>query len=242
MESKCTVLFLDEIDAIGKSRRGGSEGTDDSCSRRVLAELLMQLNKIADPPPNPNTGRPNDYDGEGINSIGSANPKRVDSFENEQDQPVRVIVVAATNRPDDCDPALLRRFGIKIHVNLPNKSDRKRILKKLLKDIDHEITNAELSNFAGGLEGWSGSELESLAREATMAPVRECIRAAARQKSKLGRPVYPCFRSSFEGAAEDPQQQARDCLLKGFEVSSDCPITYNPVAVSCKANLSFFVQ
>ena len=234
MESKCAVIFMDEIDSIGQSREGPGS-SDESCSRRVLAELLMQLNKVSDPS---HFVTPEELDGcndTDYESIGGESRDRSPCLSSEEaNSHVRVIVVAATNRPDDCDSALLRRFGIKIHLKLPTKSDRKRILKKLLKGITHDITQAELSNLAVALEGWSGADLESLAREATMGPVRECIRAAARKK-RLARRVansrqyeQGLFFGSMKsggGHAPDPQQQAKACLMEGFEVRSDVVVT-----------------
>jgi SpoVK/Ycf46/Vps4 family AAA+-type ATPase len=47
LESKCAVIFFDEIDALGQSRDGSRGGEGDGCSRRVLAELLLQLTFVA---------------------------------------------------------------------------------------------------------------------------------------------------------------------------------------------------
>ena len=179
---------------------------------RVLAELLLQLNKISDQASMEEEPEVVDVFGgeEHDDSSSHVAASEVDSGGSTQ---VRVIVVAATNRPDDCDPALLRRFGIRVHVQLPGKTDRRRLLKKLLKDIEHTISKRELSDLALSLEGWSGSEIENLTREAAMAPVRECIRLAARKKRLArGQKGYP-------GSDADPHRQARDCLLEGFSVS-----------------------
>lgn len=220
MESKCTVLFLDEIDAIGQSRGGSASGGEDSCSRRVLAELLMQLNKISDPSSVLDSDISDPYDADDDESVGGQSQERAHLPEGgeETSSQFRVIVAAATNRKEDCDPALLRRFGIQIHVKLPTASDRRRILKKLLKDVSHKVAKKELTDLAGALEGWSGSDLESLAREAAMAPVRECIRAAARQK-RLARLLSSDPNGNLKRQSIDPHQQARVCLLEGFQVS-----------------------
>mgnify|MGYP000036760342 CR=1 FL=1 len=159
MESKCTVLFFDEIDALGQSRGGGREqssggGAGESCSRRVLAELLIQLNQISNPGP-PSVLEPSECErGSDENASGEIGTEAANIASG------KVIVVAATNRPSDCDPALLRRFGIRVHVGLPKDVDRRRILKRLLKGISHSISKVELSDLALALEGWSGSELE----------------------------------------------------------------------------------
>ena len=61
---------------------------------------------------------------------------------------VRIIVVAATNRPEDCDPALLRRFAVRVFVGPPTRRDRKKILSKFLSDVEHRITPSHLEEIA----------------------------------------------------------------------------------------------
>lgn len=99
----------------------------------------------------------------------------------------RVIVVAATNRPEDCDPALLRRFAVRVFVGLPTLRDRKRIIRRLLKGIDHSLTSSDLMQLANVTDGYSGSDLESLTKEAVMAPIRDCLRDAALLKAQARR-------------------------------------------------------
>ena len=82
----------------------------------------------------------------------------------ERKSKARVIVIAATNRPEDCDPALLRRFAVRVLIGLPTQRDRKRMVRRLLLNIDHNITSKELDDIAIATEGWSGSDLESLSR------------------------------------------------------------------------------
>lgn len=184
MESKCTVVFFDEIDALGRSRVDeGSEGVSqsggDHSSRRLLAELLIQMTKLSNM--NGEDGGESedgdDYDAYCDDS--SFAPSTMSTagsegfgFMNERTQTrnagdevskvsskARVIVVAATNRPEDCDPALLRRFAVRVLVGLPTKNDRKKIIKLLLKDVDHDVTADQLDAIADATEGWSGSDL-----------------------------------------------------------------------------------
>lgn len=229
MESKCAVLFFDEIDALGLSRgdsgqeQGGSGS--DNCSRRILAELLIQLNLIANPSSVESTSNSSSVvAGEGAMKNSAANSHL--GIAQQQEEPaaenrsnVRVVVVAATNRQNDCDPALLRRFGIRVHVGLPDARDRRRVLHRLLKGVEHSMTNESLQGIADTLEGYSGSDLECLTREAAMAPVRECIRAAALKKRQARKSEQSGGDSSREGDAKrtDPHQQARDSLLSGFQ-------------------------
>ena len=109
----------------------------------------------------------------------------------------RVLVIAATNRPEDCDPALLRRFGIRLKVGLPSCRDRKKMFTKHLSGIEHILSTSDLHNMALSTEGWSGSDIESLAREAAMAPVRECLQIAAIQRRRNSREEVGRGQSSF---------------------------------------------
>ncbi|KAL7460191.1 hypothetical protein ACHAXS_000654 [Conticribra weissflogii] len=132
----------------------------------------------------------------------------------------RVIVVAATNRPEDCDPALLRRFAVRVLVGLPSRKDRKNIIKRLLADVDHTITTSQLDGLALATEGWSGSDLESMTREAVMAPVRECLRCAAILKKKSTKLLQRSGSDSSQAQAQqrtiDANKAAREALLNSF--------------------------
>jgi SpoVK/Ycf46/Vps4 family AAA+-type ATPase len=233
MDSKCAVLFFDEIDALGQSRSGISASHPeqssgaDPCSRRVLAELLIQLNRI-------NSSNDNKKDNQDSfqsveNGSTSLDTETVDTtYENEPFSDsaegntglrVRVIVVAATNRPEDCDPALVRRFSVRVMVGLPLQRDRKKILNRYLTDIENSISSEQLDDLALATEGWSGSDLESLTREAAMAPVRECIRSAALLKRRTPQREQRGGDSSgqnddFTGSAI--REKARENLLEQF--------------------------
>ncbi|KAL7435439.1 hypothetical protein ACHAXM_006170 [Skeletonema potamos] len=186
MESKCTVIFFDEIDALGRSRvdegnGGESKSGGDHSSRRVLAELLIQMTDLSSMNGEDDGGESEcdeDYDGYcddnsfACQSTLSGSEVVVachDGNLNERSQALnagdkvrttpRVIVIAATNRPEDCDPALLRRFAVRVLVGLPTKKDRKKIIKRLLKDVDHTVTADQLDELADATEGWSGSDL-----------------------------------------------------------------------------------
>lgn len=200
VESKCAILFFDEIDALGQSRGGPSHGDQgspsDPSSRRVLAELLIQLNRInvtrgrGGGIPNSNMSSTSyiaDESWDGRDDISSCS---IPSDDPNKSHP-RIVVVAATNRPEDCDPALLRRFAVRVMVDLPTNRDRKKILKRFLMGIQHSISKEELDQLSMRTEGWTGSDLESLTREAAMAPVRECIRVAAVMKRRNARKESP---------------------------------------------------
>ena len=128
------ILFIDEIDAVGKSRSSGLVSNDER--DQTLNSLLVEM------------------DGFGTNS--------------------RIIVIAATNRADILDKALLRpgRFDRQIAVGLPDLIGRKQILDVHTKDIPID-ESVNLENIARGTSGFSGAELANLVNEATIFASRD---------------------------------------------------------------------
>ena len=128
------LVFIDEIDAVGRSRGHGLGGGNDE-REQTLNALLVEM----------------------------------DGFDSQEG----TIIIAATNRPDVLDPALLRpgRFDRQITVNLPDVRGREEILKvhgkkvKLGKEVD-------LSVIARGTPGYSGAELANLLNEAALLSAR----------------------------------------------------------------------
>lgn len=135
------IIFIDELDALGKARGMGLTGGHDE-REQTLNQLLVEM----------------------------------DGF----DPTVGVILMAATNRPEILDPALLRpgRFDRHILVDRPDKIGREEILRVHLKNIvvDHEV-NVEI--IAGMTPGFVGADLANLANEAALLAVR-------RNKDKVG--------------------------------------------------------
>jgi SpoVK/Ycf46/Vps4 family AAA+-type ATPase len=213
LESKCAVVFFDEIDALGQSREDRGSGEGEGCSRRVLAELLMVMSEITD----------------------RKNQAPVDDFEAGKDDDVdvsidtilgtvehaRIIVVAATNRIHDLDPALKRRFGVQLPIDPPGTRERKEMLLRQLDGIDYVISNDTMNYFSGWLEGWTGSSLSSLVREAAMTPIRECLRKAAKMRKHPTRPNVQCGgdTSGQEDSAgpTDPDLDAKTYLMNAIK-------------------------
>lgn len=213
LESKCAVVFFDEIDALGQSRADRGSGEGEGCSRRVLAELLMQFNSIADQ---------NDRRSERHSSVEDDNDGASSQCSSSLVAGVRrVIIVAATNRPEDCDGALLRRFGIRLNVGPPTKRDRKKMLLHHLSDIENTVSQEHLNDIVNVTQGWSGSDIESMTREAAMAPVRECLRAAAvwRKRAANQQQCGGDVSGQEDPPAQppDPDMEARNLLLSGFQ-------------------------
>lgn len=128
------LIFIDEIDAVGRQRGAGLGGGHDE-REQTLNQLLTEM------------------DGFGANE--------------------GIIVIAATNRPDVLDPALLRpgRFDRQVTVNLPDVKGREEILKVHARGKVF-AKNIELKNIAKRTVGFSGAELENLLNEAALLAVR----------------------------------------------------------------------
>jgi cell division protease FtsH len=150
------IIFIDEIDAVGRSRFTGIGGGHDE-REQTLNALLVQM----------------------------------DGFETQEG----VIILAATNRPDVLDPALLRpgRFDRQIVIDLPTIDGREAILKMHAQNIKLG-KKAELRRLARGTPGFSGADLENLLNEAALLAAREGKEAVdirdleeARDKVKWGR-------------------------------------------------------
>jgi len=129
------ILFIDELDAVGRQRGAGLGGSHDE-REQTLNQILVEM----------------------------------DGFETD----TRVIVMAATNRPDVLDPALLRpgRFDRRIVVDLPDKKDRAEILKIHTKGkpLDKDVS---LELIAAATAGFSGADLKNLCNEAAILAARK---------------------------------------------------------------------
>ncbi len=154
------IIFIDEIDAVGRHRGAGLGGGHDE-REQTLNQLLVEM----------------------------------DGFEGNEG----IILIAATNRPDVLDPALLRpgRFDRQVVVPLPDLPGREQILKVHMRKVpvDDDVRPRDL---ARGTPGFSGADLANLVNEAAL--------FAARQDSKTVRQTH------FE--------QAKDKIMMGAERKS----------------------
>ncbi|MDR2602900.1 MAG: ATP-dependent zinc metalloprotease FtsH [Spirochaetaceae bacterium] len=128
------IIFIDELDAIGKSRFNGISGGNDE-REQTLNQLLVEM----------------------------------DGF----DATSGLIIVAATNRPDVLDPALLRpgRFDRQVLVDRPDLNGREQILRIHSKEVKME-SSVDISAVARGTSGFAGADLANIVNEAALLAVR----------------------------------------------------------------------
>lgn len=167
-----SILFIDEIDAVGRHRGAGLGGGHDE-REQTLNQILVEM----------------------------------DGFDTKDN----VIVIAATNRPDVLDPALLRpgRFDRRVVIDMPDIKDRREILevhaknKPLEKDID-------LQKIAQRTPGFSGAELFNLLNEAA-------ILAAKRDKTLIGNQEVL---ESIEKVMMGPERKEKTFLEKEKKITA----------------------
>jgi cell division protease FtsH len=130
-----SIIFIDEIDAIGGKRSGGNATGSNDEREQTLNALLVEM----------------------------------DGFDSDQ----TVIIIAATNRPDMLDPALLRpgRFDRQVTISLPDLKGRCKILEVHAKKITLQ-SGINLSEIARSIPGFSGAEIANLVNEAALMAAR----------------------------------------------------------------------
>ncbi len=147
-QSPC-IIFIDEIDAVGRHRGAGLGGGHDE-REQTLNQLLVEM----------------------------------DGFEGNEG----VIVIAATNRPDVLDPALLRpgRFDRQVVVGLPDIRGREQILKVHMRKVPLG-EDVEPAKIARGTPGFSGADLANLVNEAALFAARTGLRMVNMQQFELAK-------------------------------------------------------
>ena len=166
------IIFIDEIDAVGRKRGSGMGGGHDE-REQTLNQILVEM----------------------------------DGFDGD----TNVIVLAATNRADVLDPALLRpgRFDRRVNIMLPERKDREAILKVHFKNKPTDDT-VNLDALAAKTAGSSGADLANIANESA-------IIAARRNKKKI---TNEELTEAFERVAIGPERKAKVMSDKEKELTA----------------------
>jgi len=97
-----------------------------------------------------------------------------------------VLVLGATNLPWEIDPAVRRRFERRIYISLPDEYSRKEIIRHHLGKTPHSMSEEDLEIMGKDTDGFSGSDLSTLTKDAIMAPLRKCQEATRFVKTPHG--------------------------------------------------------
>lgn len=114
-------------------------------------------------------------DGATSNSSAQANEQEAEKVENLGAK--NVIVVAATNRPQDLDEALRRRLEKRVYIPLPGESGRRSLLDISLKGLEVE-PDIDFDGIVAATDGYSGADMTNICREAAMMPLRRRLKAS----------------------------------------------------------------
>lgn len=328
-----SIIFFDEFDSIALSR--GSSGEDTQNSRRILAELLLQLTcekqrqKLIEqengcmsyssasggevtPASLPYTsesstmkwtdivvsnchsdimldggeegkimppsavGASQTHTSDQSNSTNNAcDVTATSASPNAVAQPCMVVVIAATNRIEDIDEAVLRRFECKVQVGVPDLDTRATMVggysnscsggniqymcgddidlgegmhtlahtppphdtseHYFLQGVEHSLSREDVRWIAEKTEGWSGSELENLCREAAMIPIRSLYPMMSLSLRAGNRPAkeqdIQCMEHKIYGTVHDSTSTSTGAVLCGRDVKALQTFTVPPITV-----------
>ena len=174
------IIFIDEIDAVGRSRFSGIGGGHDE-REQTLNALLVEM----------------------------------DGFDTQEG----VIIIAATNRPDVLDPALLRpgRFDRQIVVDLPNLEGREAILKIHARKVKLDAA-VQLRNIARGTPGFSGADLANLMNEAALLAARRGADAIVEKDLEEARDKVRWGRERRSRVLDDKEKRMTACHEAGHAI------------------------
>ncbi|CAG0920185.1 unnamed protein product [Notodromas monacha] len=189
-----SIIFIDELDALGSRRTEH----DHDASRRTKTELLVQLDGL---------------------TTHSNKSKYQNSTEFGNPFDTHIFVLAATNMAWDVDPALLRRLEKHVLIKLPNSEEREVLFRKFLssgpskqcpskKDWRRVSQDFDFKSVAKATEGFTGSDIYSLCKEAVMASVRAAAASLPSQprcENKLEQKLLPVTTSAIMTAIREMQ-------------------------------------
>ena len=182
-----SIIFVDEMDALLSSRK--SEGEHEA-SRRFKTEFMTNLDGIV---------------------------KNGGGGGGEEENGKNLLVIAATNCPWDIDSAVLRRFPRRIYIPLPESTTRKALLKKLLEKAgESDMTKDDIKVIVKRLSGFSGSDIASIASEASFGPIRSLGGIDAIQACKSS-DIRPIQRQDFDVAIDQATKSVSKSLLKQYD-------------------------
>ncbi|KAH6637792.1 P-loop containing nucleoside triphosphate hydrolase protein [Boeremia exigua] len=184
-----SIIFVDEIDSLLSSRGGSSE---HEATRRIKTEFLIQWSDLQK----------------------AAAGRETSDKDREAGDASRVLVLAATNLPWAIDEAARRRFVRRQYIPLPEDFVRKQQVKTLLSHQKHDLSEKDLDRLIALTDGFSGSDITALAKDAAMGPLRSLGESLLTMTMDEIRPI--CFQD-FQASLRTIRPSVSKQGLKEFE-------------------------
>lgn len=164
-----TIIFIDEVDAVGSRRTSN----DDDSTRRVKTEFLVQM--------------------DGCNSFSTESSQVNQSSQSSQSK--LIMVLGATNRPWDLDEALIRRFEKRVYIPLPSEKGRHELFKINLKSLKLK-EGIDFQRLVDITKNYSGADISNVCREAAFMGMRRRMIDNKTDISQLAK--ESCFRREID--------------------------------------------
>ncbi|KAK2747814.1 AAA family ATPase, partial [Colletotrichum kahawae] len=184
-----SIIFVDEIDSLLSQRSGSGE---HEATRRIKTEFLIQWSDLQR----------------------AAAGRAVDEKDVNRGDPNRVLVLAATNLPWAIDEAARRRFVRRQYIPLPEPETRSTQLRTLLGQQKHSLTDPDIDKLIGLTDGFSGSDITALAKDAAMGPLRSLGEALLTMTMDEIRPIGL---ADFEASLATIRPSVSKAGLKEYE-------------------------
>ncbi|KAM0285516.1 hypothetical protein ACHAQH_001466 [Verticillium albo-atrum] len=184
-----SIIFVDEIDSLLSQRSGSGE---HEATRRIKTEFLIQWSDLQR----------------------AAAGRVSDDMDKSRGDPNRVLVLAATNLPWAIDEAARRRFVRRQYIPLPEPETRSTQLKTLLGQQKHSLSDSDVAELVRLTDGFSGSDITALAKDAAMGPLRSLGEALLHMTMDDIRPISLV---DFEASLTNIRPSVSKTGLKEYE-------------------------
>ncbi|TWU78086.1 hypothetical protein ED733_007047 [Metarhizium rileyi] len=184
-----SIIFVDEIDSLLSQRSGSGE---HEATRRIKTEFLIQWSHLQR----------------------AAAGREATEKDKERGDANRVLVLAATNLPWTIDEAARRRFVRRQYIPLPEPHTRETQLRTLLGQQKHDLSESDIQKLVGLTDGFSGSDITALAKDAAMGPLRSLGEALLHMTMDDIRPIHL---ADFEASLSTIRPSVSKAGLKEYE-------------------------
>lgn len=185
-----SIIFVDEIDSLLSQRSGSGE---HEATRRIKTEFLIQWSDLQR----------------------AAAGRETTERDKERGDANRVLVLAATNLPWAIDEAARRRFVRRQYIPLPEPTTRETQIRTLLGQQKHSLSPSDVQKLVGLTDGFSGSDITALAKDAAMGPLRSLGEALLHMTMDEIRPISLV---DFEASLRTIRPSVSKSGLKEYEI------------------------